>query len=1019
MKKFSDFLKKYKVLVIVFSVAILLLTIEVFFIHNKVKSKDTKKNTEKIESTENLSKKKKKVLGIDDTGTGSSDTISNERMQEKIEEQKEKIEESKKSDAYKKYEQLSEEEKSKLEVIPSKENVNIDVLDDIKNDDNYKDLDNIPSKYNLNDVIKLNFKNQGSYGLCWDFAGMKTIETYLQLHNLGEYDFSELVVDYMMSENLYGIRQLHGGGRYDDFLKYSTINEGFVETSKMPNTDYYYEYTKEEYSKFWNLEKQPFVVTEYIKFPTITKYDGKYIKYDVDYEEVEVTEEEMTEIRNLMKKHIMTNGALYMTHNSDYFDSEGSFYCNNNCLISNHAMAIVGWDDNYPKEKIIEYSEKENGDDVYVDKTNNHPTRDGAFIIVNSWGNDEEYFYISYEDGFIYQNLNGVKSTSFDSSLNLDNLSDNLKEYLKGKYKQYIVNYENNEYIPRAITSIESSLKLNNLGLVDSDLKVLDYFDNLYSLELNGNNITSLENLPEIKGLAILSINDNNISDVTILNNYQELVSLQAANNNIGDIGVLKDSEITDYLLDGNKNITGYNELFSGGKLLDDDIMLSLKDCNITEFSNNNVKYELLDLSSNPNLQILENIKVNSLYMNNNNLNTLELLDNVDENLTLISLTDNDIKVVEPLTKFNNILSVDLSGNKNIEDFEQLKKIYTEEKLEQGNNEVSYNMYDSLQILAKMIFDEEQEDIKNYFYDAPYMSLTLDDCNIDDVLVLKDIYISDLSLKNNNIKSIKGLNMKYLSSIDLSGNKLEDDSYIEIFKNDVAQIYLSDCGITNLNELNEVNSDDSFIDILDLSNNDIKDVTPLSKYEIGTLSFAKNKNLSGKLPESVSELNLSDCYLKDDTFNISELSNSSILNLSNNQEFTKYSELIKFNKINVLYVYNNNINLSDIEDNLIYYNSEDPDIKYYLHIYGDIIVDDYVIDNNIIDLLSKKKLGEFFQHEIIHQFENNQETNCTMDKYVTQITLNDNPDTCEITGYTQSISSSYSMDRVKYIFKVN
>ena len=55
---------------------------------------------------------------------------------------------------------------------------------------------------------------------------------------------------------------------------------------------------------------------------------------------------------------------------------------------TNHAVTIVGWDDNYPKENFA---------------AGNPPQEDGAWIIRNSWGadwgGDGGYFYVSYEEG--------------------------------------------------------------------------------------------------------------------------------------------------------------------------------------------------------------------------------------------------------------------------------------------------------------------------------------------------------------------------------------------------------------------------------------------------------------------------------------------------------------------------------------------------------------------------------------------------------------------------------------------
>lgn len=90
-----------------------------------------------------------------------------------------------------------------------------------------------------------------------------------------------------------------------------------------------------------------------------------------------------------IKEYILSNGAVYVEFYADkpagYNYSTAAFYTNE-YYSTNHAVAVVGWDDNYSVSNF---------------KSGNRPTENGAWLVKNSWGTisgDNGYCWISYED---------------------------------------------------------------------------------------------------------------------------------------------------------------------------------------------------------------------------------------------------------------------------------------------------------------------------------------------------------------------------------------------------------------------------------------------------------------------------------------------------------------------------------------------------------------------------------------------------------------------------------------------
>ena len=146
-----------------------------------------------------------------------------------------------------------------------------------------------------------------------------------------------------------------------------------------------------------------------VYFPNIFKYQnssGELIYEDSN--SLQYEDSDIESIRNSVKEHIMNYGGItasIASYDRFYNMDTNSFYCGDPSFVTNHAVTIIGWDDNYP-----------------VDKFNSEPINKGAYIVLNSWGEEwgeKGVFYVSYDDVWVDFQLRGVTSVS---DINYDNL---------------------------------------------------------------------------------------------------------------------------------------------------------------------------------------------------------------------------------------------------------------------------------------------------------------------------------------------------------------------------------------------------------------------------------------------------------------------------------------------------------------------------------------------------------------------------------------------------------------------
>ena len=348
----------------------------------------------------------------------------------------------------------------------------------------------ILDKYDLrDDVTTIRVKDQGSSKSCWTFSTLSVLETNLQ-KTKGEFsDFSERHMNYATSKtflngeiNPWGYeREIQDGGNPMIALSYITRGSGPVLESDM-------EFTEDESQiDISEIQNKNVVkkINDYVVFPSIYKYkmqDGT-INYTDGMENGTVyTEDEVLEIRNRIKEHIVQYGGVtamtvsgsiyeeYYNYNMEY----PAYYSDNSMLEANHQVTIIGWDDNYPVSNFSPY---------------HRPKNPGAYLVLNSYGTDGKFetgcYYISYEDFMVVASVVGIIDTTdidYDNIYQHDPLgiASNIK--ISGESQLYGANVfeRNNPQTNEVINEISISSQVD----IDCEIYVNNKNENLNSNEL-------------------------------------------------------------------------------------------------------------------------------------------------------------------------------------------------------------------------------------------------------------------------------------------------------------------------------------------------------------------------------------------------------------------------------------------------------------------------------------------------------------------------------------------------------
>jgi C1A family cysteine protease len=228
----------------------------------------------------------------------------------------------------------------------------------------------LPSFFDLRQKNRVSpVKDQGPTGTCWIFASYGSLESCLLPEE--KWDFSENNMKNLLSEECpQGFdRSFDGGGNQWMSTAYLARWSGPVLEKDDPYDSF--EGNCNVFSTKKHLKRVVFIPPR--KSPT--------------------------DNTNL-KTAIMNYGAVFsgMAYDDGYYNEETASYYSSEGF-PNHAVSLVGWDNNYSRKKF-----------------KSSPPGDGAFIVKNSWGEnwgDNGYFYISYYDFFL-----GIENALFSKTGN-------------------------------------------------------------------------------------------------------------------------------------------------------------------------------------------------------------------------------------------------------------------------------------------------------------------------------------------------------------------------------------------------------------------------------------------------------------------------------------------------------------------------------------------------------------------------------------------------------------------------
>lgn len=443
-------------------------------------------------------------------------------------------------------------------------NYTIYTVDDIE-------ITDIPSYYSLVDEgLVTMVKDQQSSGNCWAFTAMAVLESCLKKATGKEFDLSE--------QNMKNLIAL-----YSDYGWKMDTNEGGYDSMPFGYFASWLGPVNETSDLFDDRSVLSPVLDSILHIQNIL-----FLKRD------NFTDNDA--IKTAILKYGAVGTSIYF---DNYYLYNGTNYYTWALYPSNHAVTIVGWDDNYSRENFYFGS--------YADG-------DGAWIVKNSWGpnwGDNGYFYVSYYDvSFAKPGVEGIaytfvlnntvkydKNYQYDIAGKTDYLHDNrLNVWYKNKftatdtemlsgvstYFEKLTNWTVSVYVNDVLKSTKSGMSNAGYYTIQLDNPIPLYTGDVFEIVFNTttdkmssvpiSEIAVLNKAIYYPGISYVSYDGQNWEDLFYLSKTYALHTYKSQVACIKAFAVLANYNTTTTItIEGNnflvKVVDQYNNTVKNGKV--------------------------------------------------------------------------------------------------------------------------------------------------------------------------------------------------------------------------------------------------------------------------------------------------------------------------------------------------------------------------------------------------------------------------------------------------------------------